>query len=135
MSTTDTTPAYAVLAAANRNIFGKRSEGFRGVLTGRYGSPVVEVNAPTMVQAKKDVLETVAECVDQINAITIAFCGDGETVLILRRGLYGWAYDITGPKRTTRTGCLMSTQDRTEAERSMLAHADQSYGGTLQVVR
>lgn len=116
-------------------MFGKRTSKFIASITGRYGSDVATMEGTTAADAKTELLKALAILAEHDIKRTYVFCGDGETVLHVYRTFNGWAYDITSAKRTTSTGCHMNCETRKQAEDQAIAHADQSYGGSIQVIR
>lgn len=134
-SSTPVVPAYSIIVEDVRTMFGKRSGQKRAQLTGRYGSTVAEATDISASGAKSALLEKLADLCEQPRP-SYVFCGDGETVLVVFKTLDGWEYDIVSSKRTMASGCCMSgPRTRKEAVQRAIEHADQSFGGTLNVIR
>lgn len=51
MADTHVTPAYSIVAEAQRTMFGKRTGKLRALLTGRYGSTVAEAEGTSIADA------------------------------------------------------------------------------------
>lgn len=131
----DTVPAFAIVTRPSRTMFAKRTGKHTAALTGRYGTDIVTTEADSASAAKAELIEQLAILAEHDIRQTYVFCGDGETVLHVYRTFNGWAYNIVSAKRTMASGCHMNCETRKQAEEQAIAHADQSFGGTVQIIR
>lgn len=126
--------SYTIEAREERTMFGKRTGKKTAVLLGACGQDVAQTTDVSAQAAKRELLKGCAEMIKEERPSYI-FCGDGTTVLTVFRAFGGWEYEILDATRTYPAGCMMNVETRQEAVKQACAHADQSYGGVLRVLR
>jgi len=122
---------YSITTEPQKTMFGKRTGSVLARLESDYSSNVASAAAPTATLAKDALLQQLGRLAAN-DQRAYMFCGDG-TILVVSFAGDAWQYDIIGRDRT-RSGCIMGgCRGFSEAKQSASAHADQSYGGIVQV--
>lgn len=125
--------SFTIETRDDRTMFGKRTGKKVAVLTGQFGGEVAQTSDVSVQAAKRELLKQCAEMISEPRPSYI-FCGDG-TVISVFRGFGGWEYEIISQDRTSPAGCMMNVETRKAAVEQACAHADQSFGGVLRVMR
>lgn len=129
------TPAFSIVTQPLRDMWGKSTGKIAAFITGRYGANLFQVEARTATEAKSELIQAIAERLEDGERPSYVVCGDGKTILCVFRTLAGWEYEIIDGSRSIPCGCLLNCQTRKEALATAVHHADGSFNGTINILR